>query len=73
MKDERIILGIDPGTNVLGYGLILCKGKKIELLKMDVLKLGKIDDHALKLKKIFDTLVSIIDEYHPDELLGKAM
>ena len=72
MKEERIILGIDPGTNVLGYGLILCKGKKIELLKMDVLKLNKIDDHALKLKKIFDTLVSIIDEFNPDELAIEA-
>ena len=72
LKEERIILGIDPGTNVLGYGLIFCKGKKIELLTMDVLKLGKIDDHALKLKRIFDRLVELIDTYHPDELAIEA-
>lgn len=72
MKKERIILGIDPGTNILGYGLILCKGKKIELLKMDVLKLGHLSDHALKLKKIFDTITLLIDEYHPDELAIEA-
>lgn len=72
MKKERIILGIDPGTNILGYGLILCKGKKIELLKMDVIKLNHLSDHALKLKKIFETIVLIIDEYHPDELAIEA-
>lgn len=72
MKKERIILGIDPGTNILGYGLILCKGKKIELLKMDVIKLNHLSDHTLKLKKIFETIILIIDEYHPDELAIEA-
>lgn len=72
MKKERIILGIDPGTNILGYALILCKGKKIELLKMDVLKLGHLTNHALKLKNIFDNIILLIDEYHPDELAIEA-
>ncbi len=72
MKSERIILGIDPGTNIMGYGLILCKGNKISLIKMDVLKLNKVNDHALKLKKIFETTLSLIKEYHPDEFAIEA-
>jgi crossover junction endodeoxyribonuclease RuvC len=69
---ERIILGIDPGTNVMGYGLISIKNKKISLIAMGVLKLNKIDSHALRLKKIFDKTLAIIDEYHPDDLSIEA-
>jgi len=68
MSSERIILGIDPGTNIMGYGLILNKGKKIELINMGILKLSAYSDHYRKLKKIFETTLGIIDEYNPDEL-----
>ncbi|MFO8067184.1 MAG: crossover junction endodeoxyribonuclease RuvC [Bacteroidales bacterium] len=68
MSTERIILGIDPGTNNMGIGVICVKGSKIEILAMDVLKLNKLNDHALKLKKIFETTLRIIDAYNPDEL-----
>lgn len=64
---EKIILGIDPGTNVMGYGLITIQGKKMSLLTLGILKLGKLDSHALKLKKIFDKTLHLIDEYKPDE------
>lgn len=69
---ERIILGIDPGTNIMGYGLILNKNTKIELIKMDVIKLSKLSDHPLKLKKIFETTLELIEEYKPDELAIEA-
>ena len=72
MKKERIILGIDPGTNIMGYGLIECKGKKINLITMGVLKLGSYSGHALKLKKIFERTLGIIQQYHPDELAVEA-
>ena len=65
-------MGIDPGTNIMGFGLILCKDNQISLIQMNVLKLNKLTDHALKLKKIFDTTCSIIDQYHPDELAIEA-
>jgi len=68
MNSERIIFGIDPGTNIMGYGLILNKGKKIELINMGILKLTGYKDHFLKLKKIFESTIGIIDEYKPDEL-----
>lgn len=68
MSIDRIILGIDPGTNILGYGLIHNKDKKIELITMDVLKLNKLNDPYLKLKTIFEAVLGIIEKYKPDEL-----
>jgi crossover junction endodeoxyribonuclease RuvC len=73
MDYDRIILGIDPGTNVTGYGVIGCVGNRMELITYGVIDLTKVkDDHALKLKKIFDRTVSIIEEFKPDELAIEA-
>ena len=72
MANERIILGIDPGTSIMGYGLIQVKGKKIELITLDVLKLTHLDAQPLKLKLIFETVLGVIDQYHPDELAIEA-
>ncbi len=65
---EKIILGIDPGTNNMGLGVIGIDRASIRLVAMDILKLGKMGGQALKLKKIFETVLRNIDEYHPDEL-----
>jgi crossover junction endodeoxyribonuclease RuvC len=72
MKTDKIILGIDPGTVVMGYGLIHIKGRKLEVLSMGVIKLDKMKDHPTRLKKIFDRTVEIINEYHPDEMSIEA-
>ncbi len=72
MANERIILGIDPGTMVMGYSLIMQNGKQLSLLRMGVLKLKQYDNQALKLKKIFERVLEIIEEYHPDELAIEA-
>jgi crossover junction endodeoxyribonuclease RuvC len=72
LKSERIILGIDPGTNIMGYGIILNKDNKIELIKIDVVKLNKLSNQALKLKTIFETTIALINEYKPDELAIEA-
>lgn len=72
MSVERIILGIDPGTTVMGYGIISTKGSKMTLISHGVLKLDKVDDHALKLKKIFEKVIMLIESYHPDELAIEA-
>ena len=69
---ERIILGIDPGTNIMGYGLIYNKGNSISLISMGVIKLGKYDNHPLKLKKIFERTLSLIEQYNPDEMALEA-
>jgi crossover junction endodeoxyribonuclease RuvC len=72
LADNRIILGIDPGTNIMGYGIIEITGKKIRLLSLGVLKLNKIEGHALKLKNIFEQTFSLIEQYKPDELAIEA-
>jgi crossover junction endodeoxyribonuclease RuvC len=72
MENEKIILGIDPGTNNMGIGVLAVRGQHYRVLAMDVLKLDKLPDHALKLKKIFDTVLRNIDDYHPDELAIEA-
>ncbi|HEY9194916.1 MAG TPA: crossover junction endodeoxyribonuclease RuvC, partial [Mucilaginibacter sp.] len=58
---ERIILGIDPGTAVMGYGLVKETGPKIELLALGVVKMTVTDDHMLKLQRIFEKTVALID------------
>jgi crossover junction endodeoxyribonuclease RuvC len=69
---EKIILGIDPGTTGVGYGSIEVKGKTPRMVTMGVLELGKYKNHYLKLQKIFDRVVGLIDHYHPDELAIEA-
>ena len=69
---ERIILGIDPGTAVMGYGLVKETGPKIELISLGIVKMDKIDDHMLKLQRIFEKTVALIDNYHPDCLAIEA-
>jgi crossover junction endodeoxyribonuclease RuvC len=69
---DKIILGIDPGTTVMGYGLIRLKGSNMELVTLGVLHLHKLDGHALKLKRIFEKTLSLIDEYNPDDLAIEA-
>jgi crossover junction endodeoxyribonuclease RuvC len=69
---ERIILGIDPGTNVTGYGVIRASGNIPELVTLGSIDLSKFGDHYLKLKHIFDRTLGLIEEYHPDELAVEA-
>jgi crossover junction endodeoxyribonuclease RuvC len=69
---NRIILGIDPGTNIMGYGIIEVTGKKVTLLSLGVLKLNKASDHTLRLKKIFEQTSALISRYHPDEFAIEA-
>ncbi len=72
MKKEKTILGIDPGTNIMGYGVIKCVDKDISLVVLDILKLAKYENHALKLRKIFETTLRLVDEYNPDECAFEA-
>ncbi len=69
---EKIILGVDPGTNVMGYGVILTKGQQFSLLQYGVIHLSKYTNHELKLKKIFERLNSVIHEFGPDEMALEA-
>jgi crossover junction endodeoxyribonuclease RuvC len=69
---EKIILGIDPGTNIMGYGLILVEGNKYSLLQFGVIHLKKYIGHEIKLKKIFERITGLIEEFHPDAVALEA-
>ena len=71
-QKSRIILGMDPGTNIMGYGLIECIGKKVVPITLGVFHLKKYETHELKLQKIFERTSAIIEEYKPDELAIEA-
>ncbi len=65
-KRGRTILGIDPGTKVMGYGVITETGSQLKLVSMGIVKLGHLENHALKLKQIFHKTCSLIEQYQPD-------
>ncbi|MFZ8836206.1 MAG: crossover junction endodeoxyribonuclease RuvC [Flavobacteriales bacterium] len=71
-KVEQIILGIDPGTTIMGYGVIQVKGKEVKLIEMGALHLSKYKDHAVKLKRIFDRCAALIEAHAPDHLAVEA-
>ena len=69
---EKIILGLDPGTNVMGYAIILVQLSKVKLIQFGVIQMGKYGAHELKLKKIFDRVLTLVDEFKPDEVALEA-
>jgi crossover junction endodeoxyribonuclease RuvC len=69
---EKVILGLDPGTTVMGYGVISAKGSKLQLIQYGVIHLSKYSGHELKLKKIFERVLNLVEEYHPDEVALEA-
>jgi crossover junction endodeoxyribonuclease RuvC len=65
---EKIILGLDPGTQVFGYGIVKQEGQKITAIQMGVVKLDKFKSHEIRLAKIFEKVIQLIDQYLPDEM-----
>ena len=69
---EKIILGVDPGTNIMGYGLLKVTGSKPEMMTMGVIDLRHFPDGHMKLGHIFERMTGIIDEWLPDEMAIEA-
>ena len=69
---QRIIMGIDPGTNLLGYGVILIDARKVHFVDMGVVDLRKEKDHFVKLNRIFHEVGILMDRYTPDDLAIEA-
>ncbi len=67
-----LILGIDPGTQILGYSLLDAEGGQLNILAMDVLYLKRLPDFNQRIRRIFDSTVRIIDSFHPDHLAIEA-
>jgi crossover junction endodeoxyribonuclease RuvC len=72
LAQEKIILGIDPGTTIMGFGIIKVVGKQMQFLQMNELKLSKYDDHYVRLKHIFERTIQLIETFHPDEIAIEA-
>ena len=72
MNTEKIILGIDPGTTIMGFGLIKVVNKKMTFLQLNELSLQKYDDPYIKLKLIFERTIELIDTWNPDEIAIEA-
>lgn len=71
-KYERVIMGIDPGTNVMGYGVLGVNGKKPEVVVMGVIQLNKFESHYRRLARIFERVSGLVEQYLPDELAIEA-
>lgn len=69
---DKIIIGIDPGTNVMGYGILGVKGKNAEMIALGVLKLNKFESHYLRLDRIYKKVLSLTEQYLPDEMAIEA-
>lgn len=69
---DRIIIGIDPGTNLMGYGILGIKGKKPSLIAMGVIDLHKLGDHYTRLGRIYERVSMLVDQYCPDEMAIEA-
>jgi len=72
LNSEKIILGIDPGTTIMGFGLISVVNKNMKFIQLNELHLKKYNDHYVKLKLIFERTIELIDNYHPDEIAIEA-
>ncbi len=71
-SDSYKILGVDPGTNILGYAILEVNGKQVKIITFGVIKLFKEEDQAQKLKEIFLQVQEIIESYLPKYLAIEA-
>lgn len=69
---DRIIIGIDPGTNIMGYGILGVKARKPHMIAMGVIELNKFESHYLRLRRIYDRVLSLVEQYLPDEMAIEA-
>ena len=69
---DRVIIGIDPGTNVMGYAILGIKTGKPLMIAMGVIQLGKLGDHYLRLGRIFERVTMLVEQYCPDEMAIEA-
>ena len=72
LQFERIIMGIDPGTNVMGYGILGINGKKLTPVILGTIELNKVGDHYLRLARIYERVTGLVEQYLPDELAIEA-
>lgn len=67
-----MIIGIDPGTNVMGYGIVGINGKTPELIALGVIRLSKFESHYMRLHRIYERVLGLVEQYLPDEMAIEA-
>jgi len=72
LEYDRVIMGIDPGTNVMGYGVLGVSGKKLSVVVMGVIQLSKFESHYCRLARIFERVTGLVEQYLPDEVAIEA-
>ncbi len=72
MDYDKIIIGIDPGTNLMGYGLLGIKGKTPSTIALGVIRLSKFEDHYMRLHRIYERVLGLVEQYCPDEMAIEA-
>ncbi len=71
-KADRIIIGIDPGTNIMGYGILGIYSRKPQMIAMGLIELTKLGDHYLRLARIYERVLMLVEQYCPDEMAIEA-
>ena len=71
-SEDKVILGVDPGTTIMGYGIIHVQGKQLKMVNFGVIQLQKLPTHPDKLKRIYDRMDGLIKEFKPDEMAIEA-
>ncbi len=69
---DKVIIGIDPGTNVMGYGILGVEAGKPKCIALGVIKLSRFESHYLRLKRIYDRVQGLVEQYLPDEMAIEA-
>ncbi len=69
---DKIIIGIDPGTNVIGYGILGIAQKKPHCIALGVIKLSRFESHYLRLRRIYERVQGLVEQYLPDEMAIEA-
>jgi len=69
---DRIIIGIDPGTNVMGYGILGVKGKTPAMIAMGVVELSRFESHYMRLRRIYERVLGLVEQFLPDEMAIEA-
>lgn len=69
---DRVIIGIDPGTNIMGYGILGVFGRRPVMIAMGVIELKKLEDHYMRLHRIYERVIMLVEQYLPDEMAIEA-
>lgn len=69
---DRILIGIDPGTNIMGYGILGISGKQPQMIAMGLIELSKFDSHYMRLRRIYERVLGLVEQYLPDEMAIEA-